>query len=227
MGLIFPVTAPAPRATPFVVVAELPLPIATEFSPVAFEFTPTAVAFALLAIASKPSAVERVPEAAAMSPKATDWLPLAVALGPIATESVPVAMLSAAVEFAWKYLMPWLLRLSIAAPTLLAVAVVPFALYVVYDGAEIELVVELYVAPPPSAAAVLVPRLSRLPVLPVMPVTLVDSELIAALVANSCEPLTASVLVALTRPAATFVTWRSAPALPTLTTDVGVVPAKL
>ncbi|KWA85269.1 hypothetical protein WK57_19215 [Burkholderia ubonensis] len=205
-------------------VAELPLPIATEFSPVAFEFTPTAVAFALLAIASKPSAVERVPEAAAMSPKATDWLPLAVALGPIATESVPVATLSAAVEFAWKYLMPWLLRLSIAEPTSLAVAVVPFALYVVYDGAEIELVVELYVAPPPSAAAVLLPRLSRLPVLPV---TLVDSELIAALVANSCEPLIASVLVALTRPAATFVTWRSAPTLPTLTTDVGVVPTKL
>ncbi len=33
--------------------------------------------------------------------------------------------------------MPWLLMLSTAAPTLLAVDVVPLALYVVYDGAEI------------------------------------------------------------------------------------------
>ncbi|KVN40105.1 chromosome partitioning protein ParA [Burkholderia pyrrocinia] len=33
--------------------------------------------------------------------------------------------------------MPWLLILLIAEPTLLAVVVVPFALYVVYDGAEI------------------------------------------------------------------------------------------
>ncbi|WP_247873571.1 hypothetical protein [Burkholderia sp. LS-044] len=33
----------------------------------------------------------------------------------------------------------------------------------------------------------------------------VDSEVTAWLVAKSCEPLTASVLVALTRPAATFV----------------------
>ncbi len=35
----------------------------------------------------------------------------------------------------------------------------------------------------------------------------------------------ASVLVALTRPAATFVICRSAPAAPTLTTLVGLVPA--
>ncbi|KVD63985.1 hypothetical protein WI88_08855 [Burkholderia ubonensis] len=40
-----------------------------------------------------------------------------------------------------------------------------------------------------------------------MPVEVeVDSESIAVWVANSCEPLIASVLVALTRPAATFVT---------------------
>nr|WP_321853493.1 hypothetical protein [Paraburkholderia tropica] len=45
------------------------------------------------------------------------------------------------------------------------------------------------------------------------------------LVAYNCEPFTASVLVADTRPAATFVTWRSAPAAPTLTTPVGVAPA--
>ncbi|RQQ41310.1 hypothetical protein DF121_35345 [Burkholderia stagnalis] len=54
----------------------------------------------------------------------------------MATESVPRALLSAAVEFAWKYLMPWLLMLLIAEPTLFAVVVVPFALYVVYDGAD-------------------------------------------------------------------------------------------
>ncbi|KVN40103.1 hypothetical protein WJ63_29170 [Burkholderia pyrrocinia] len=53
----------------------------------------------------------------------------------------------------------------------------------------------------------------------------VDRLLIAVFVANSCEPLIASVLVAVTRPAATLVTWRSAPAAPTLTTLVGFVPA--
>nr|WP_321804242.1 hypothetical protein [Burkholderia sp. BCC1988] len=53
----------------------------------------------------------------------------------------------------------------------------------------------------------------------------VDSVLIAELVANICEPLTASVLVALIRPAATLVIWRSAPAEPTLTTLAGLVPA--
>ena len=55
----------------------------------------------------------------------------AMAPVPIATASAPVAMLSAPVEFAWKYLMPWLLMLSMAEPTLFAVVVVPFALYVV------------------------------------------------------------------------------------------------
>nr|WP_269765077.1 hypothetical protein [Burkholderia ubonensis] len=69
-------------------------------------------------------------------PSATSPALFATAFGPIATESVPRAWLSGAVEFAWKYLMPWLLMLSIAEPTLLAVVVVPFALYVVYDGAE-------------------------------------------------------------------------------------------
>ncbi len=70
-------------------------------------------------------------------PSATSPALFAAAFGPMATESVPRALLSGAVEFAWKYLMPWLLILSIAAPTLLTVLVVPFALYVVYDGAEI------------------------------------------------------------------------------------------
>ncbi|KVD72336.1 Tash protein PEST motif family [Burkholderia ubonensis] len=70
-------------------------------------------------------------------PSATSPALFATAFGPIATESVPRALLSSAVEFAWKYLMPWLLMLLIAEPTLFAVVVVPFALYVVYDGAEI------------------------------------------------------------------------------------------
>ncbi|WP_269766050.1 hypothetical protein [Burkholderia ubonensis] len=70
-------------------------------------------------------------------PSATSPALFATAFGPIATELVPSAWLSGAVEFAWKYLMPWLLMLLIAEPTLLAVVVVPFALYVVYDGAEI------------------------------------------------------------------------------------------
>jgi len=64
-------------------------------------------------------------------PRATSPASFATALGPIATESVPSAWLSGAVEVVWKYLMPWLLMLSIAAPTLLTVLVVPFALYVV------------------------------------------------------------------------------------------------
>ncbi len=49
----------------------------------------------------------------------------------------------------------------------------------------------------------------------------------AWLVANSCEPLIASVLPPLMRPAATLVTVRSAFTAPTLTVLVGVVPAKL
>ena len=45
-------------------------------------------------------------------------------------------------------------------------------------------------------------------------------------VENNCEPLTASVLVALRLPAATFVIVRSLPTLPTLTVLLGFVPAK-
>ena len=70
------------------------------------------------------------------APSATELSVLATAPEPMATASAPVAVLSAPVEFAWKYLMPWLLILLIAEPTLLAVEVVPFALYVVYAGAE-------------------------------------------------------------------------------------------
>ncbi|KVD48486.1 Tash protein PEST motif family [Burkholderia ubonensis] len=64
-------------------------------------------------------------------PSATSPVLFATALGPIATLFVPSARLSGAVELAWKYLIPWLLMSSIAAPTLLTVLVVPFALYVV------------------------------------------------------------------------------------------------
>ncbi|CAB3975473.1 Tash protein PEST motif family protein [Burkholderia aenigmatica] len=63
-----------------------------------------------------------------LAPSATELLVPATAPVPMATASVPVAVLSAPVEFAWKYLMPWLLMLLIAEPTLLAVVVVPFAL---------------------------------------------------------------------------------------------------
>jgi hypothetical protein len=47
------------------------------------------------------------------------------------------------------------------------------------------------------------------------------------LVANSCEPLIASVEPMAIRPAATLVIVRSAPTAPTLTVLVGVAPAKL
>ncbi|MGZ2749464.1 hypothetical protein V0P10_33375 [Burkholderia stagnalis] len=59
----------------------------------------------------------------------------------------------------------------------------------------------------------------------------VDNETIVLFVVlspeYSCEPLIASVLDAVTRPAATFVIWRSVFSAPTLTTLVGFVPAKL
>ncbi|POM14704.1 hypothetical protein CSX04_07517 [Burkholderia cepacia] len=55
----------------------------------------------------------------------------------------------------------------------------------------------------------------------------VDRELTAWFVASSCDPLIASVLAELMRPAATLVIWRSVPAAPTLTTLVGLVPLKL
>ncbi len=52
----------------------------------------------------------------------------------------------------------------------------------------------------------------------------VDSALTAWFVAFSWLPLIASVLVAVTWPAATFVIWRSAPGEPTLRTPTGLVP---
>ncbi|VWC50936.1 Tash protein PEST motif family protein [Burkholderia lata] len=75
-----------------------------------------------------PSATELFVPATAPLPMAMALLALPTAPVPMATASVPVAVLSAPVEFAWKYLMPWLLMLLIAEPTLLAVDVVPFAL---------------------------------------------------------------------------------------------------
>lgn len=55
----------------------------------------------------------------------------------------------------------------------------------------------------------------------------VDSVSIAVLVAYSCEPLIASVLSPVIRPAATLVIWRSAPFAPTLTTLCGFAPANV
>ncbi len=54
----------------------------------------------------------------------------------------------------------------------------------------------------------------------------VDSAFTALFVALSWLPLIASVLVAETWPAATFVIWRSWPGAPTLTTPTGELPAK-
>ena len=72
------------------------------------------------------------PEPSAMLPSTRE-----IAFGPIATLSRPSAWLSGAVEFAWKYLMPFALMLSIAEPTLLLIVVEPSLLYVTYDGDEI------------------------------------------------------------------------------------------
>ncbi|VWB06032.1 Tash protein PEST motif family protein [Burkholderia lata] len=86
------------------------------------------VAVAVPVCEPAPSATELLLPAEAPLPMAMALLALATAPVPMATASVPVAVLSAPVEFAWKYLMPWLLMLLIAEPTLLAVDVVPFAL---------------------------------------------------------------------------------------------------
>ncbi|MHC2431010.1 hypothetical protein ACVIST_007755 [Bradyrhizobium elkanii] len=60
-----------------------------------------------------------------------------------------------------------------------------------------------------------------------MLLTVVARPSTAWLVAQSCEPLIASVEELLIRPAATLVMVRSAPSAPTLTVEVAVVPAKL
>ena len=49
----------------------------------------------------------------------------------------------------------------------------------------------------------------------------------ALLVAKSCEPLTASVEVPVSRPAATFWICRSLPAVPTLRAPAGAAPANV
>lgn len=61
-------------------------------------------------------------------PMATESSRLATAFGPMATLFRPVAMLSGSVELAWKYLVPLVLMLLRASPTLLLVVVVPSAL---------------------------------------------------------------------------------------------------
>ena len=88
--------------------------------------------------------LRRMPDAGVVARSDTDPAPSAmlpstfeIAFGPIATLSAPIAWLSGAVEFAWKYLMPCALMLSIAEPTLLLIVVEPSLLYVTYDGAEI------------------------------------------------------------------------------------------
>jgi hypothetical protein len=92
------------------------------------ELAPSATELLLPALAPSPMATALLALAEALLPVAMALVALATALVPIATASVPVAVLSAPVEFAWKYLMPWLLMLLIAEPTLVAVVVVPFAL---------------------------------------------------------------------------------------------------
>ena len=55
----------------------------------------------------------------------------------------------------------------------------------------------------------------------------VEFAVVCVLVAKSCEPLTASVEVAVSWPAATFWICRSLPTVPTLTAPAGVAPAKV
>ncbi|ONW69115.1 hypothetical protein A8E98_07030 [Burkholderia cenocepacia] len=87
--------------------------------------TPSTVAL-LVGVAA--TVFEPAPSATELSVLTTAPRPTATELIVLATASAPVAVLSAPLEFAWKYLMPWLLMLLIAEPTLLAVEVIPFAL---------------------------------------------------------------------------------------------------
>ncbi|KQW63563.1 hypothetical protein ASC92_23655 [Variovorax sp. Root411] len=84
---------------------------------------------------------------------------------------------------------------------------------------------------PGAMFCTLVPVTVPVPVWPVVTfqplLAVVATSSIAAFVANSCEPLMASVEEFEIRPAATLVIVRSAPTAPTLTVEVGVVPWKL
>ena len=98
-----PASALLPRATP--------PPPAREFSPmacepVASEPVPIAMALAPVACAPKPMATAPLAVAFAPLPAAKELSPLATDRGPIATDSWPLALESAAVELAWKYLVP-------------------------------------------------------------------------------------------------------------------------
>ncbi|ESX03764.1 Tash protein PEST motif family [Mesorhizobium sp. LSJC268A00] len=159
-------------------------PTAVLYWPEALEMYPIAVASSADATAPLPKAEALASEALELVPAAMAFVPVAVATGPIATESVPVADESAAVELAWKYLMP----------------------------------------PPVLMLLIVLPRLVMSAVLAAIAVVFCVT---CWLVANSCEPLMASVDELLSRPAATLVIVRSAPSAPTLTVLVGVVPAKL
>ncbi len=93
--------------------------------------TPTGLLPAKLPKVRPPTLADETGTAAAVVaplPIATELSTLATAFGPIATLFWPVAWLSASVELAWKYLMPFALMLSIAEPTLLLVVVVPSVL---------------------------------------------------------------------------------------------------
>ena len=80
-----------------------------------------------------------------------------------------------------------------------------------------------------AAPTVMVPPLGEPPTcwtMPTVPLLIVVLRLLMLVVAAlSCEPLTASVDVAETRPAATFWIWRSALGAPTLSALVGAAPA--
>ncbi len=108
-----------------------------------------------------------------------------------------------------------------------AVAFVALAVVPVPTATEFE---PLATAPSPPAALLLPESTGELVLLPPVletngPVTPPLRPAMAWSTALSCEPLTASVLVGVTCPAATLVMVRGAAAVPTLTVPVGERPA--
>ena len=155
---------------------------------------------------TEPPATATAAEVVAPLPRATELASLAVA-------PLPNATLLAAVALA-------------TGP--MATLSVPVALL----SARVELLWK-YLIPAPLLTTLLklLPKLvtvvSRPSTRVSIPVTVAPRSSTAWLVANSWLPLMASVLAALNWPAATLVTCRSAPTLPTLSTPVGAAPAKV
>ena len=185
---------------------------------------PSTVALALpLSVAALPSTVEAAPVAEAPKPPALAFAPLDTGWTAVTLSSdtkgptLPVVRLVTLVLVA-KSCEP--LTASVEVPE--SVPGATFVRFCAAPGAA---------ADPPGAISaswfVVAVRCTG-PTAPLlMLVMAVEFAVVCVLVAKSWLPLTASVEVAVSWPAATFWICRSAPAVPTLTAPAGVAPAKV